>query len=115
MAKNHMKNIVIIMTLIMVVFAEANDSPKPISTDGFFGRFICYRNCYSKCKYLSANRQFYAACVANCQIENCNNTLSKDEDDCTASCVHSKSNIDNMDERGVNIIVNSCLETCKKN
>nr|XP_027186942.1 uncharacterized protein LOC113784876 [Cicer arietinum] len=115
MAKSHMKNIVIIMTLIMVVFAEADNSPKPKSTDGFIGRIICFHKCSSKCKFLSANRQLYAACVVTCQSTICHKTLSKDAHNCTASCVHSNSNIDNMDERGVNVIVNSCLETCKNN
>nr|XP_004513898.1 uncharacterized protein LOC101502315 [Cicer arietinum] len=115
MAKSHMKNIVIIMTLIMFVFAKADDFQTPKSTDSFFGQVICFGKCAFKCKNLIANLQLYSACVTTCETMNCHKTLSKDAHDCTASCVHSNSNIDNMDERGVNAIVNSCLETCKNN
>lgn len=87
MTKGEMKKIVtLFMVLIMLVFAQANDSlPTSASSD-----ILCYTMCAVQCSDLIDLEDLYLDCVSKCDLT-CHKKPSKAAYDCITSCALSKS------------------------
>ncbi|KEH37633.1 Thionin related (TAP1) [Medicago truncatula] len=109
-----MKNIVSFFMITMLVVAQADDTSSPSSashqtTSGV----ICLVKCAFKCRRFRRIKPLYIGCVALCRLSKCRHKVSsKAVYDCATNCAISKSNYFNTDARGVNVIVNSCMEVC---
>ncbi|KEH41531.1 hypothetical protein MTR_1g052055 [Medicago truncatula] len=115
MAKCEMKKNVTILMMIILVVAQVDDSPPPSSPPHqTVGEIICLGKCGLEC--------FAGACA----LLKFHKVSSKVAYDCATNCVISKSNNFNTvinrvsyntsltaDARGVNPIMNSCMEACK--
>lgn len=87
MAKCEMKSIVtVFLVLMMLVFAQAGDSPPPSAASVI----LCVGECGLKCRPVFEIIEVYAACVAVCGLK-CHKKQSKAAYDCTTSCALSKS------------------------
>ncbi|CAL5184699.1 unnamed protein product [Lathyrus oleraceus] len=112
MAKSEMKNVVMmIITMIMLVSAEANHSLPPQATENGIDDITCLVKCGLECAPKLGNKIKYGMCMALCELL-CSKHPSQDAYVCTRSCTYSKLNNINTDARDVNGIVDSCLKTC---
>ncbi|KEH16171.1 hypothetical protein MtrunA17_Chr2g0301401 [Medicago truncatula] len=114
MEKFEMKNIVSILMITMLVVAQADDTFSPsLPSYERTREAICLVKCGLKCRRWIIIKPVYIACVAVCGLSKCRHKLSsKVVYDCATNCAISKSNYFNSDARGVNVIVNSCVEVC---
>ena len=93
MAKCEMKKNVTILMIIILVVAQADDSPSPSSPPHqTIGEIICLGKCALKCKRFFRIKPLYAGCVASCALLKCHKVSSKVAYDCATNCVISKSN-----------------------
>nr|XP_027187405.1 uncharacterized protein LOC113785374 [Cicer arietinum] len=118
MGRREMKNIVMIVVMIMTMvvfdFAKGDDDfLRTNDTKSTIGEIICMGKCAVKCRRVFAIRPVYIACVGACGLLTCHKTLSKEVYDCTTSCASPKFNEADFDDRAVNSIMNTCLESCK--
>ncbi|KEH37595.1 Thionin related (TAP1) [Medicago truncatula] len=107
------KTFVSIFMMMMLVVSHADDSPLPSSSPHIsISEIICFGKCGVQCSNLLGEIQSFVACFAACGYT-CLDVTSKSAYDCATSCAISNTINDNIDARGVNLIVNSCLEDCK--
>ncbi|XP_050918464.1 uncharacterized protein LOC127135879 [Lathyrus oleraceus] len=112
MARSEMKNVVMmIITMIMLVFVEANHSLPPQATENGIGDITCLVKCGLQCAPQLGNTVQYGICMALCELL-CSKKPSQAAYVCTRSCTYSKLNNINTDARDVNAIVDLCLKTC---
>jgi len=83
MARSERKQIVLVLVMMMVVVAQANDYAHEES----FAGGICALKCPFKCK---GNIFHYATCLATCELL-CTQKTSKADYDCATNCVIFKS------------------------
>jgi hypothetical protein len=106
MEKCEMKKNVTILMMIILVVAQADESPSPSSPPHrTVGEIICLGKCALKCKRFLRIKPLYVGCVGACALLKCHKVSSKAAYDCAINCVISKSNNFNTGKYDFSIVL----------